>query len=204
MHASLTSSPRVLRRCASRNRCAVSLRTVLLRSSTRPRHDAGRGRRSHQNPPCLQVCCLYPPPPGLQAKYYYSQDGVKWSDLQPVDEATAARCAKIKVRCAPHAWHANAKPASQLVPSHRLSKAALAHASSCQSHEHASGGGGAARAAAIAPRASSSACARTATSMCACKATAHAANRGRAWWSLKEGTTLALTRPTLSVGCRLP
>lgn len=145
-----------------------------------------------------------PPPPGLQAKYYYSQDGVKWSDLQPVDEATAARCAKIKVRCAPHAWHANAKPASQLVPSHRLSKAALAHASSCQSHEHASGGGGAARAAAIAPRASSSACARTATSMCACKATAHAANRGRAWWSLKEGTTLALTRPTLSVGCRLP
>ncbi|GLI64377.1 hypothetical protein VaNZ11_007641 [Volvox africanus] len=31
-----------------------------------------------------------------ETKYFYSQDGARWSDLQPVDAETAARCTRIK------------------------------------------------------------------------------------------------------------
>ncbi|KAG2496768.1 hypothetical protein HYH03_005176 [Edaphochlamys debaryana] len=31
----------------------------------------------------------------FETKYFYSQDGARWSDLQPVDAATADRCAKV-------------------------------------------------------------------------------------------------------------
>ncbi|GLC40331.1 Radial spoke head protein 9 [Pleodorina starrii] len=31
-----------------------------------------------------------------ETKYFYSQDGARWSDLQPVDPDTAVRCARIK------------------------------------------------------------------------------------------------------------
>ncbi len=31
-----------------------------------------------------------------ETKYFYSQDGARWSDLQPVDAETATRCARIK------------------------------------------------------------------------------------------------------------
>ncbi|KAG2440765.1 hypothetical protein HXX76_003621 [Chlamydomonas incerta] len=31
-----------------------------------------------------------------ETKYFYSQDGARWSDLQPVDSETATRCARIK------------------------------------------------------------------------------------------------------------
>lgn len=32
----------------------------------------------------------------FETKYFYSQDGARWSDLQPVDPETATRCTRIK------------------------------------------------------------------------------------------------------------